>query len=200
MKKVSRRGFLSLLAAATATAATAAVDPEKLLWEPGKRTIFIPEVVVPKNAQAPLDAPKSLITDAAQAQELFNRMQSQGMDRANPHEWQRRSRRAMQGGEWEIESNVHERLLFDADWRHLGNPKDLAEANRRLARFFPEVKFDPNHDTWKGNRIDVAGGITLGGGKALTKDDLRERQAQRERDVENGWVPISMLDVTNHED
>jgi hypothetical protein len=46
----------------------------------------------------------------------------------------------------------------------------------------------------------VAGGITLGGGKALTKDDLRERQAQRERDVENGWVPISMLDVTNHED
>ena len=39
MGKVSRRGFLSFLGGA---AAIAAVDPEKLLWTPGKRTISIP--------------------------------------------------------------------------------------------------------------------------------------------------------------
>ena len=36
---MNRRGFLSTLAALTATAI---VDPEKLVWTPGKKKIFIP--------------------------------------------------------------------------------------------------------------------------------------------------------------
>ncbi len=39
---LNRRGFFSTLAA---VAATAALDPERLLWIPGKRLISIPEPV-----------------------------------------------------------------------------------------------------------------------------------------------------------
>jgi hypothetical protein len=40
---MDRRGFLKRLAAATAAvAATAEIDPERLLWTPGKKTIFLP--------------------------------------------------------------------------------------------------------------------------------------------------------------
>lgn len=37
---MNRRGFLTTLGA---FAATAVLDPEKLLWTPGKKTIFIPK-------------------------------------------------------------------------------------------------------------------------------------------------------------
>ena len=37
--EVTRRGFLSAL---SAFAATAVLDPERLLWKPGEKTIFIP--------------------------------------------------------------------------------------------------------------------------------------------------------------
>lgn len=42
MKKTSRRGFFGLLGA---VAATAALDPERLLWVPGKKLISIPSIV-----------------------------------------------------------------------------------------------------------------------------------------------------------
>lgn len=39
---MNRRAFLSTIAAAT-------LDPERLLWEPGKKKIFIPPAVAPPN-------------------------------------------------------------------------------------------------------------------------------------------------------
>jgi hypothetical protein len=47
---LDRRGFLkSLLIGGSAAAVTAVLDPEKLLWIPGQKTFFIPEMVKPKN-------------------------------------------------------------------------------------------------------------------------------------------------------
>jgi len=41
IQPISRRGFLSALMAATASASVLAIeDPERLLWEPGKKTII----------------------------------------------------------------------------------------------------------------------------------------------------------------
>lgn len=39
MGSIDRRGFLKRIAAATAAAAVLEIDPEKLLWVPGKKTI-----------------------------------------------------------------------------------------------------------------------------------------------------------------
>lgn len=39
---INRRGFLSLFGAA---AATAAIDPERLLWVPGAKVISVPRVI-----------------------------------------------------------------------------------------------------------------------------------------------------------
>jgi len=39
---IDRRGFLRLFGAA---AATAVLDPERLLWVPGQKTIFLPSIV-----------------------------------------------------------------------------------------------------------------------------------------------------------
>ena len=39
---VTRRGFLQSLMAATASALAYDVDPERLLWVPGQKTIFLP--------------------------------------------------------------------------------------------------------------------------------------------------------------
>ena len=45
MKTVSRRGFIQTLAAsAAAAAAYEVIDPERLLWVPGQKTIFMPPV------------------------------------------------------------------------------------------------------------------------------------------------------------
>ena len=40
---MNRRRFLEML---TGAAATMVLDPEKLLWVPGKKTIFIPKPVI----------------------------------------------------------------------------------------------------------------------------------------------------------
>lgn len=43
MTQLSRRGFLGLAASATAgLVASAALDPERLLWVPGQRKLFLP--------------------------------------------------------------------------------------------------------------------------------------------------------------
>jgi hypothetical protein len=42
---MNRRGFLASL---TGLLATATLDPERLLWVPGAKTIFIPPVIVPE--------------------------------------------------------------------------------------------------------------------------------------------------------
>lgn len=41
---MNRRGFLGMLGM---SAAALALDPERLLWVPGKKTIFVPSVVEP---------------------------------------------------------------------------------------------------------------------------------------------------------
>ncbi len=41
---MNRRGFLF---SATAAVAAMAIDPERLLWTPGERTIFVPSTVLP---------------------------------------------------------------------------------------------------------------------------------------------------------
>ena len=51
-----RRRFLQTLVAATASAVALEIDPERLLWQPGAKTFFIPDT----------SAPKNLITDAGQ--------------------------------------------------------------------------------------------------------------------------------------
>lgn len=46
---IGRRGFLQSLAAATAAAAVLGVDdPERLLWTPGAKTIFLPSTEILK--------------------------------------------------------------------------------------------------------------------------------------------------------
>jgi hypothetical protein len=42
---MNRRGFLASL---TGLLATASLDPERLLWVPGAKTIFIPPVMAPE--------------------------------------------------------------------------------------------------------------------------------------------------------
>lgn len=53
---VSRRGFIQAMAAAVAAASVLEVDdPERLLWRPGEKTIFLPpakEIVRPQEAAA----------------------------------------------------------------------------------------------------------------------------------------------------
>jgi hypothetical protein len=144
MPPVSRRGFIQLLATAAASAAALGIDddPEKLLWEPGKKTIFIPELVTPKNI-AP-EVPKMLVTDQAQVDDLYKKLTTDGAVFGG-------GRRAgktngyVHGG-WEIVGNNHAPLAFDMNWQYMGDPKDLADANQKLAKFFPEAGWSPNHD------------------------------------------------------
>jgi hypothetical protein len=56
---INRRGFLKRLAASsTAVAGAFAIDPERLLWVPGAKTIFLP-------------AEKPLITGAAEVAKAY---------------------------------------------------------------------------------------------------------------------------------
>jgi hypothetical protein len=69
--KFSRRGFLTTLLAG---AAGAVLDPEKLLWVPGKKTIFLPPTKIKVVTQLPVSTLSAKMVDAmiAANKSLFN--------------------------------------------------------------------------------------------------------------------------------